>query len=235
MTGEVIALLVGDQQLEIILQENPRARRVSVRVDPARRGVVLVKPRRTSRAAALAFALERSDWIIERLAEIATPVPFAVGASIPIRGREHKIVHAPNARRGVWREDGCLNVSGDSAFVARRVKDWFKAEARKTFSPMAHTFARTINRQVRKVSVRDQRSRWGSCTAEGNLSFSWRLLMAPDHVVEYVIAHEVAHLREMNHSDRFWQMVDGLTAHRLTATRWLAAHGLNLHRYGTDT
>jgi predicted metal-dependent hydrolase len=235
MTGETISFLVGDQPLEVFLQEHPRARRVSVRVDGARRCVVLVKPRRTSRAAALAFALERSDWIMDRLAELAEPVPFAPGVFIPVHGFGHEIVHVPDARRGVWRTDGRLLVSGDAAFLTRRVKDWFKTEARKTFGPVARQFADAVNRQVKNVSVRDQRSRWGSCTADGNLSFSWRLLMAPDYVMEYVIAHEVAHLREMNHSGQFWQTVDRLTDHRAKATQWLASEGLNLHRYGADT
>lgn len=232
--GEDIVLHVDDQDLSVHLKTHARARRLSLRADPINGRIVLVRPRRVSKAAAIAFAIEKADWIAESLAELLPPVPFADGAPVPVQGIPHIIQHAPDARRGVWQDNERLNVSGSLDHLPRRVRDWFREEARKTLTPMAHDMARSIDRTVSHVSVRDTRSRWGSCSADGRLSFSWRLLMAPPYVLRYVAAHEIAHLRELNHSKRFWQTVESLTDERQAATRWLKQDGAELYRYGLN-
>ena len=161
-------------------------------------------------------------------------IPFAEGNLIPVLDVPHIIYHAPDARRGVWREEGRLYVSGKAEHLPRRVRDWFKDESLRIISPLAHKLAQRIDSNISHISIRDPRSRWGSCSQDGRLSFSWRLLMAPDHVVQYIVAHEVAHLRELNHSEQFWQTVEILTEHRDKATLWIKQFGLDLHRYGLD-
>jgi predicted metal-dependent hydrolase len=234
MTGDEIPILVGDYGTPVYLRENDRARRVSLRVDAPGQKVVLVKPKRMSRTTAIAFATERAEWIAERVSEFAPPVPFEPGARVPFRDIEHVIVHAPEAKRGVWAEAGRIHVSGQAEFVSRRVRDWFKERAREAIVPLANSYALEIEKRVARVSIRDQRSRWGSCTSDAVLSFSWRLIMAPDTVMRYVVAHEVAHLRELNHLKRFWHIVDKLVTTREESTAWLSSHGMTLHCYGQD-
>lgn len=231
---ENVTIRHGDQDLNVVLSEHHRARRLSLRVDPIKGCVVLTKPRRASKKAALAFAQEKAAWIADRLGELVTPIPFRDSGTVPIRGTLHTIRHQPNAKRGVWLGPEVLNVSGSSEHLSRRVHDWFKQEARKVISPLAHSYAHRLEKKVTAVSMRDTRSRWGSCTADGKLSFSWRLLMTPEDVMHYVIAHEVAHLCEMNHSARFWKTVESLIEDRRGPTAWLKTRGGELHRYGLE-
>jgi predicted metal-dependent hydrolase len=232
--GELITLHVDTQEIPVFLTEPARARRLSLRVDPIQGHIVLVKPRRSSRAAAITFALNMAPWIAARLAELAPPIPFLDGVTVPILGLPHTIHHCPDARRGVWKEAGGLYVSGAADHLSRRVHDWFKAEARREITPIAQAYAQRLGKAIIAISLRDTRSRWGSCTADGKLSFSWRLIMAPLNVIHYVVAHEVAHLCELNHSPRFWHTVDQLIDDRIVPTAWLKLHGGDLHRYGLE-
>lgn len=216
----------------VFLTEHNRARRISLRVDPVGGRVVLVKPRRVSKRDAIAFAAEKTEWIADRLAELPQPIPFEPDAGIPLFGRPHTLRHRPEARRGVWLEEDNLCVSGPREHLSRRTQDWLKREARHVTTPIAKAFAEQLGKHVSQVSIRDTKSRWGSCTATGKLSFSWRLILTPEHVLRYVVAHEVAHLKELNHSSRFWQVVETLIDDRQAATQWLKTHGGELHRYG---
>ena len=232
---ERIDLATEDRQIvTVYLKEHPRARRISLRVDPAHHRIVLIKPRRTSKKAAIAFAQDKAGWISEQVERLPRPRPFVDDASVPLLGETYIIQHCPDAKRGVWKTENEICVSGDALHLSRRVTDWFKTEARKTVAPLVSDYAETLGKKVTGITIRDTRSRWGSCTAQGKLSFSWRLIMTPPQVMTYVVAHEVAHLCEMNHSARFWQTVDRLVEDRANASTWLKSHGHDLHRYGLD-
>jgi predicted metal-dependent hydrolase len=159
-------------------------------------------------------------------------VPFEDGALVPLLGRPHAIRHRPGAVGGVWLEGDELHVSGDPAFLSRRVTAWLRAHAKAEIGPRAAEHAARIERRVTRISIKDPRSRWASCAPDGTLAFSWRLVLAPSWVLDYVVAHEVAHLAEMNHGPRFWAAVSRLTPHTEAAKAWLAAHGPRLLRYG---
>lgn len=218
--------------LAITVRRHPRARRVSLRTDPAAGRVVLVLPRRASLSAGIGFARSQERWIRGRLAQLPPATPFAPGASIEILGERVVIVHEPGRRGATRRVGDDLVVAGEPAFVARRVRDWLRALARRELAERARRCAATIGRDVAAVRVADTRSRWGSCAPDGRLSFCWRLVLAPPHVVDYVVAHEVAHLRHLNHGPRFWQVVEQLTPHRAEAQLWLRRHGARLLRAG---
>jgi len=151
---------------------------------------------------------------------------------VPLHGVEHRIRHAPLARAGVRVEGREIVVSGEARFLARRVADFFRAEARRSFGELVAAKAAAAQVRPARIAVKDTRSRWGSCATSRNLAFSWRLVMAPRHVQDYVAAHEVAHLRHMNHGPRFWALVDQLTPHGSDAVAWLRAHGPKLLRIG---
>jgi predicted metal-dependent hydrolase len=165
-------------------------------------------------------------------------VPFAHGTMLPLRGRLHRIEHRRGARGTVWVEDHgterLLCVAGGEAHVPRRVRDYLKREAKRDLEAASRLAAQALGVAFTRVSVRDQTSRWGSCSSTGVLSYSWRLILAPPFVLDYLAAHEVAHLLEMNHSRRFWRLVDRICPEMDRAKAWLNAHGSDLHRYGID-
>ncbi|GLS42945.1 hypothetical protein GGR33_000856 [Methylobacterium brachythecii] len=225
----------GNVDLQVALRRRPTARRLTLRVSNATGEVIMTVPSRTSLATAQKFAVSHSGWIVARLAKVPARMPFEVGAGIPLRGEAHRIAH--RAGRGacaVERIDGepVIVVTGDSAHVSRRVRDFLQREVRRDLTAASEVYAARLGERPRRITVRDTRSRWGSCTASGELNFSWRLILAPPVVLDYLVAHEMAHLREMNHSARFWSLVGSVCPHVDEAERWLKRHGAELHRYG---
>ncbi len=236
MSDELHLTLEG-RPVTLGVRRSRRARRMRLVVEAARGGAVLVLPAGAGERDGRRFVAEHAPWLLRRLAELPQPVPFRDGAVVPYRGVDHVVRHAGSARgpieRGVvWRHGGAIHVAGRDEHLARRIRDWFRHEARDVLGPLAETKAAVLGERPARVTVRDQRTRWGSCSAKGALSFNWRLVMAPDAAIDYVVAHEVAHLVELNHSPSFWRIVDRLTAHREDGRSWLKAHGDGLHRYG---
>lgn len=224
-------------EIPVPVRRSARARRMLLRVDPARGGPELVLPAGVKVDAAETFALRNVGWLRARLAHLPARTAFADGVVLPVLGRDHLVRHRPDQRGGVWRvedPDGSveLHVSGAEEHLARRITDFLKAEARRTIAPRAKGHAETLERRIGRVSVRDTATRWGSCSSRGDLSFSWRLILAPEEVLDYVVAHEAAHLVEMNHSERFWAQVERLMPDYRRPRAWLKRHGARLHAYG---
>ncbi len=221
----------------IRLRRHIQARRYTLRIHTVNREVVMTMPLRGSVRQARDFAQRHGGWIAARLGRLPVPVPLVHGARVPLRGVEHRIEHCPGRRGTVWTQctpegERLLCVAGQTAHVARRIVDFFKREARRDLLRASRRAASLLDVSIRKVSVRDQTSRWGSCSANGVLSYSWRLILAPPFVLDYLAAHEVAHLVEMNHSVRFWRVVERIYPAWKQAKAWLDAHGAELHRYG---
>ncbi len=213
-----------------------RSRRLSMRVDQVRNVVRISTPPQVSDADIQRFIGRHLEWLQQRLSAIPPRFAFQDGALVPILGVEYRICHRPNQRLAtrLTVEDGqsVLLVGGDPAFLNRRVSDFLKAEARRQLAERARVKAAALGAKVAGISVRDTRSRWGSCSASGRLSFCWRLILAPDAVFDYVVAHEVAHLKEMNHSQRFWELCASLTPAVEAPREWLRVNGARLHAYG---
>ncbi len=218
--------------IEIPARRSDRARRVSLNMRLDGQGVELVLPRRATYAEGLAFAAQHRQWITACLSRVEPHLPFTPGAILPYLGDELIIRHCPTRRGGVWREEDGLMVTGQPEHLSRRVHDWLRREARREMAARAYEKAAIIQRAVGPVSVRDTRTRWGSCSVKGGLSFSWRLVMAPEAVLDYVVAHEVAHLRHHDHSLAFWQTAATLTADMAAPRDWLRQHGPALQLYG---
>jgi len=209
-----------------------RARRISLRLDAAAGVVRLVVPRRVSLARAAAFAALHKIWIGRKLAALPQAIPFADGVEIPVGGLPHVIRHRPGMRGTVWLEEGEIHVAGAPEHLPRRVTDWLKAEARRRIQAAIDRFSAEIGRRPSRVVLRDTTSRWGSCSPTGRLAFSWRLVLAPEAVLTYVVAHEVAHLIELNHGPRFWRLVQTMVPGYDAQRNWLTVNGARLHRYG---
>ncbi|HKA77608.1 MAG TPA: SprT family zinc-dependent metalloprotease [Pseudolabrys sp.] len=227
----------GDIYL-VRVRRHRQARRYTLRIHAANREVVLTMPPRGSVRQAREFAQKHGAWIEARLKRLPDAAPFAHGTVLPLRGRAHCIDHRRSARGTVWVEthvDGyLLCVAGEKPHLPRRVRDYLKREAKRDLEIASRSAAQALGVEIRRVSVRDQSSRWGSCSSTGVLSYSWRLILAPPFVLEYLAAHEVAHLIEMNHSRRFWRLVERICPDMDRAKAWLDAHGADLHRYGVD-
>ena len=225
-------LAVDGADVAVKVRLNPRARRIVMRVNPLTGGVVVTAPSRAGTAAALAFVRGETQWIARQLRHMPKPVPLLPGAMVPFLGVAHPIRHSQ--ARGpapVWREDGALLVGGRVEHSPRRLIEFFKREARALLSARAFEYAARLGVKPGRVTVRDTKSRWGSCAQNGSLSFSWRLILAPEFVRDYVVAHEVAHLKEMNHSPRFWAHVKILSPDMARARQWLRDYGRTLLRY----
>ena len=175
---------------------------------------------------------DNAGWVALRLSEVPAAAPFADGATVPICDVPHRIRHRPDARGAAWIEDGELHVAGEAAFLPRRVGDFLRAEAGWRIAAIVRAKAALIGASPKRVAIKDTSSRWGSCAPDGTLAFSWRLVMAPEAVQDYVVSHEVAHLRHMNHGPRFWALTESLTPHRALATAWLNREGARLQRVG---
>ena len=230
-----IEILHEGRVLRIALRRRPAARRLTLRVSNATGEVVLTLPQRASVASAQTFAASHGGWIAARLARLPARVAFEAGASLPLRGTPHRIAHRPG--RAATRAEGegeaaAILVSGEPCFLARRVRDFLQREARADLARAVAHYTGRLGQGPRRMTLRDTRSRWGSCTAGGELNFSWRLILAPPVVLDYLVAHEMAHLREMNHSPRFWALARDLCPNVDEAERWLKRHGAELHRYG---
>jgi predicted metal-dependent hydrolase len=227
----------GSQIYSVRLRRHRRARRYTLRIHPSDREAILTMPPRGTIAEAKDFAQRHGGWIAARLGRLPKAAPFLPGTVVPLRGVAHRIVHRATMRGTVWTEvrdsgERILCVAGAMEHIERRVLDYLKREARKDLQKASLSYAQTLGVRVRRLSIRDQSSRWGSCTSAGSLSFSWRLILAPPYVLDYLAAHEVAHLVEMNHSARFWRVVAKVCPSVERAKSWLDTHGNDLHRYG---
>ncbi|MCA0422306.1 MAG: M48 family metallopeptidase [Proteobacteria bacterium] len=221
------------QRFVVRLRRNAAARRLILRLRADSGEAVLTLPARTSLKDARAFLDRYGGWIAERKARLPARVPLEDGAVLPLRGAPCQLRSLGGSGRGrITLEEGILSVPGEAAHLPRRALDWLKAEAKADLTAAVARHAATLGVRVGRITVKDTRSRWGSCSAAGALAFSWRLILAPPHVLDYLAAHEVAHRLEMNHSDRFWRVVARTCPEWQAAEAWLTAHGTGLHRYG---
>jgi predicted metal-dependent hydrolase len=235
---DTIAVKHGSQIFAIRLRRHRRATRYTLRIHPSDREAILTMPPRGTLVDAKDFAQRHGAWIAARLGRLPKAAPFQHGTVVPLRGVDHKIVHR-SGRGTVWTEvrdsgEKIICVAGDAEHVDRRVHDFLKREAKADLAKASEKYAAQLGVKVKRIQIRDQSSRWGSCTTEGSLSFSWRLILAPAFVLDYLAAHEVGHLVEMNHSAKFWRLVGKICPATERAKKWLDTHGNDLHRFGVS-
>ncbi|VFU07355.1 M48 family metallopeptidase [Methylocella tundrae] len=230
----------------ISIKRTALARRFTLRVRTATRDVMLTLPARASIKEAKSFAERHAPWIGAKLRRLPEKIRFEPGGVVPLRGVFHRIALRPGPRgtgavtaaheeQGSGGETGAgriLYVSGEASFTPRRVQEFLIREARRDIETAVARHAERLNVKPRKITLRDTSSRWGSCSASGALSFSWRLILAPSFVLDYLAAHEVAHLVHMNHSAAFWAVVGRLSPDVEAAESWLKANGAGLLRFG---
>lgn len=221
--------LPGDPPIPLVLRRSAQARRISLRISQLDGRVTLTLPKRLAEREALAFARSKEGWIRRHLDARAADVAVVHGARIPLGG------HLLEVRQGTGRRveitTDAILVPGAAERVGKRLLAHLKEVARDRLAGACDDYAAALGRPYARLSLRDTRSRWGSCTSDGGLMFSWRLILAPADVLDYVAAHEVAHLAEMNHSPAFWVQVARIYGDHTAPRGWLREHGIGLHRY----
>ncbi len=221
--------LPGDPPISLILRRSAQAKRVSLRISQLDGRVTLTLPKRLAEREALAFARSKEDWIRKHLDAREDDVVVRHGARIALGGRLIEVRQGAGRRVEITPE--AILVPGPEERAGKRLLAHLKEIARDRLAGACDDYAATLGRPYARLSLRDTRSRWGSCTSDGGLMFSWRLILAPPEVLDYVAAHEVAHLAEMNHSAAFWAQVERIYGDYAAPRGWLRAHGSGLHRY----
>ncbi|SHJ48826.1 hypothetical protein SAMN05444000_10987 [Shimia gijangensis] len=221
--------LPGNPPISITLRRSARARRISLRVSRLDGRVSLTLPKGVPEREGLAFVREKEAWVRGQLDQRPDRVRVALGIDLPVEGRLLRL--RDGTGRSIRVQDGEMLVPGAADRTAARVQGFLKQIARERLAAASDRYAERLGRKYTRITLRDTRSRWGSCSSAGALMYSWRLVMAPAGVLEYVAAHEVAHLAEMNHSPAFWARVEDIHGPYLEQRRWLRKSGEELHRY----
>ncbi len=220
-------VLPGTPPVALLLRRSPRAKRISLRVSQLDGRVTLTLPKGVNETEALDFARSKEDWIRRHLSERPQNTSISYGVVLPIEGQARRIVPADGARVKISEDEIAVPDRG----MAARLKAHLRELARVRLSAASDHFAEKLGRSYARITLRDTRSRWGSCSSQGALMYSWRLILAPADVLQYVAAHEVAHLSEMNHSPAFWHEVERIYGPHEAPRRWLRHEGVALHRY----
>ncbi|WP_439121771.1 M48 family metallopeptidase [Marivita sp.] len=222
----------GNPEIPLKLRKNARARRMTLRISRVDGAVTLTIPRGVSERDALAFAAEKQGWVVGHLSKQASPEQVGPGQTLTVGGRSFDIVAGDAKRLRVVEQQISVPMPIEKGRV--HLQAWLKEQARAELTRASDHYAARLGRRYTKLTLRDTRSRWGSCSSAGALMYSWRLILAPKAVLEYVAAHEVAHLQEMNHSAAFWNVVNQLYGPHKDARDWLRHEGPKLHRFRFD-
>lgn len=219
---------------DLVVRRSRQAKRLLLRVDPRSGAAILTLPWRVPLAEGRAFVARHEGWIAKARAALPPQASLAPGSSLTILGTAITLLHDPAAgRRPVFDPEAArLTLGGAESEFQNRVRRFLREHAAAHITPKARAMADSAGRAILQIRIGDQKSRWGSCTADGVLSFSWRLICAPEWVVDYVVAHEVAHLVELNHSQQFWAVVDRLYGNHSRPRAWLKRYGASLQRIG---
>lgn len=222
-------LQLAHLRLPLTFRRSMQARRLSMKLNPDRR-LTVTGPRRATVRQVEAFVLRHADWVQAQIGKLQAPVLLLPGALVPVLGQTVRLEYgAPRGGDGL--SGGALTVTGPARQYETRLKHWLHAAVRQEIRHLADAACARGGLSYRAISLRDTISRWGSCSRTGSLSFSWRLVFAPHAVLDYVVCHEIAHLRHMDHSPRFWGLVETLMPGYAAQRDWLMSQGHALHRY----
>jgi predicted metal-dependent hydrolase len=225
-------LEIGEHSLELVIQSHKRAKRLRMRCDPYLKKVYLTCPVYARPKDINKFFEISQDWLLQQLQNSVSRTEFKHGATIPILGVQYLIQHQASRATQIRLDDTILHVAGDESRIGAMIQKWLRFHALGVLKDKSHEMAQKIGKSVNNVKVRELKSLWGSCAADGSLTYSWRLVMAPAFVLDYICAHEVSHLKERNHGPRFWALVEEICPDYKTAKAWLRKEGKALFRYG---
>ncbi len=217
--------------MDIKVVQSASSKKLILHIDNKERIPVLSIPKYCTRKRAVNFVNENMDWILETLKKLPERKYFSDGETISLFGQNVMISHQPNARCGVRLDGSILIVSGGAEFLHRRIKDYIRKTAEEEFYKLSTPLADKIGCKINGICIKDTKSRWGSCSTLNNINYNWRIALAPQYVIDYLMAHEVAHLKHQNHSANFWQCVAGLYPDWQKGRDWLQKSGRLLYTY----
>ena len=221
-----------EQSIKVQVKYNSRAKSTILRIDPRTDALIITVPKVLSPSKIRCLVEKNSNWILEKISLLPSKTPFIDGQIFNLMGKHVIISHDPGNLGGVKLINETLLVSGKVEHISRRIKDWLKKYAHNILAAKVKCMAANLDTSFGRISIRDNRSSWGSCSSQGNIAFSWRLIMAPEPVINYIVAHEVAHLVYLNHSKDFWNTVGTLDANYQESKNWLRINGDLLQRVG---
>lgn len=227
-----VLILDGNPPVEVLVRRSARARRLSLRISRLDGRATLTLPTRVPEREGMAFIRERESWLRKHLSTIEPEIRVQIGGTVLFEGADLPLIVGDVKRARLL--DGALMLPDDPEMAGKRVAAFLKLRARDALAEASDRYSAALGRSYGRISLRDTRSRWGSCSSAGDLMYSWRLIMAPREVLDYVAAHEVAHLQHMDHSDRFWGVVNDLFPRHKASRKWLRDHGGVLHRVRFD-
>jgi hypothetical protein len=227
-------LEIEGKSLPLVVRESSKARRITLRIRPETGGeIILTLPFSYSRKQVLKFIESSKPWLAKQVAKSLPRIPFEEGMTLPIFGKHYELRHKSSTSFRSWWGDDHLLIHAPIEKFDHFVQKSLHQAAKQFFSERTNTYANQISKSVNRITLKDTRSRWGSCTVDGNISYSWRLIFAPEQVADYICAHEVAHLVELNHSAKFWKIVEEFCPDYKDLRHWLRQHGKTLFQYGT--
>jgi predicted metal-dependent hydrolase len=208
---------------KVTLKRSTRATRLSLKTRPGNQEILLTAPPRARLSEIEDFAMRHAGWIAERVKRLPKPMTIEPNGEIPFKGEMIKLI--PSLQRGVSLKGNELHIGGELTGFKRRVLQFLMSEARREVTEASDKYASLLGVAYKGIAMRDTKSRWGSCSSDGSINYSWRIIMAPPDVLDYLCAHEVSHRREMNHSPQFWAHVRSIFPQMESANKWLKKHG----------
>ena len=230
---EALYLQIGGEDVPLKIRRNAQAKRMTLRIDRTSGDIKVTIPKRVREKAVMQFLNAHTDWIRNERSKLDLEL-IREGVQLPYLGKEHTISFTGTAPRTVMCADSIINVGGPVDMAAGRLEKWFRQQAKDKLEIACRRYAEQLDVAYSRISIGDMKSRWGSCSSSGTLRFNWRLVLAPSQVLDYVAAHEVSHLLEMNHSERFWGHVARCMPDFDIQRKWLKNEGSGLFSYQFD-
>tara|TARA_Y100001970_G_C14049832_1_gene758335 strand:- start:364 stop:1062 length:699 start_codon:yes stop_codon:yes gene_type:complete len=217
---------------KISIKKNKRAKRIILKVSNIDRKISITLPKYESEKRGLNFLFKNQEWVLKQLNSIPKKIPFKNFSKIPYMGKMHKIIHISRNGNLIYIYKDQIIFFGKKDDLSKNIKKWLFDKAKNEIIKLANSKVVLLEKNFNKIYIKDLKSSWGTCGHNGNLSFSWRLILAPRHVMEYIVVHELCHLVELNHSKEFWKLVTTIFPHRNHSQNWLKLNGTNLHSIG---
>jgi predicted metal-dependent hydrolase len=227
------SLLIEGKLIPLVIRENSKAKRLTLRLRPEAGGeIILTTPRYYSKRQVIGFIEKSKPWLEKQMAKTISQTSYVEGMILPVFGKSYELRHKSSRSFRSWWGDDHLLIHAPLEKFGSSVQRSLHQVAKQFLTERSTLYAARLEKSVNRITLRDTRSRWGSCTVDGNLSYSWRLIFAPEQVADYVCAHEVAHLVEMNHSPEFWEIVEDFCPDYKKLRHWLRQNGKTLFQYG---
>ena len=232
MVSKCKYIKLQNRSYQINIKKDKRAKRIILKVSNIDGNISITLPKYESEKKGLKFLLKNQEWVLKQLNSFPKKVPFKNLSEIPYMGKMHKIIHLSKSGNLIYIYKNQIIFFGKKENLSKNIKSWLYGKAKNEIIKLANSNVSYLGKKYNKIYIKDLKSSWGICGPSGNISFSWRLILAPKHVMEYIVVHELCHLVEFNHGKEFWQLVTAIFPQRDLSQNWLKINGVKLHMIG---